>query len=101
MKNKNNICRDMFINLICTSLSNLYNSSSNHPWGRGIGIPLTSLTQTNFCDCPKSGPVPMPYVMVFFEVRGGCSFFVDISGIFNHHCLSFFLIMLSSYYKFV
>ena len=52
MKNKSNIWSDMVINLICTSLSNLYNSSSNYPGGGEFGVPLNSLTQSYFCDCP-------------------------------------------------
>ena len=56
------------------------------------GIPLTGLTPTHVCVCPKPAPgFPMLYVIVFFsvqwfEVRGTVVVrFVDIGAIINHY----------------
>ena len=62
------------------------------------GIPLTSLTSPHCCACPKSGPeFPMPYVMVLFMFNDlwleAIVYYVDIDGIVDHHCLSFYFII--------
>ena len=67
---------------------------------RRPGIPLTSLTPTYCCACPKAGPgFPTSYAVVFFfvsELRSEVVVrFVDIGGIVDHHyhyfnCLSMY-----------
>ena len=55
-------------------------------------MPLTSLILPPICAYPMTRPgILTPYVMVFFgiqwyEMRGGCSFFVYIGGIVDHIC---------------
>jgi hypothetical protein len=59
---------------------------------------MTTQARTVRSACPKSGPeFPMPYVMVFFMFNDlwleAIVYYVDIDGIVDHHCLSFYFII--------
>ena len=88
-----NLCR--FFLIICLYIYGMYSCwRSSYQEGR-IGIPLTGLTLSHFCSCPKPGPgFPMSYVVLFcvqwvqlwWEVIVR---FVDIGRIVAQHCLNF------------
>jgi hypothetical protein len=83
-----NLCRFLSFVYICTAIGDLVIKRG------GIGIPLTGLTQSYFCACPKSKPVhPTSYVMVFVfrELRWKVIVcFVDIGGTVDHHFFKMF-----------
>ena len=67
--------------------------------GGRVGIPLTCLTSTYLCVCPKPGPwFPTSYVvlvLIFNEVTYEAIVrYVDIVGNADHYCLNFLLIII-------
>ena len=51
------------------------NVCSQRPTYQKERVPLTDLARLHVCVCPNIGTwFPTPYVVVMFEVRGGCSF---------------------------
>jgi hypothetical protein len=58
---------------------------------RRVVIPLTGLTSSHFCACPKPGPrFPSSYVVVFFLFNGlRWVVIIDVDWIVDHHCMHF------------
>ena len=90
------ICAGFFI--VCLYMYCCWRSSRHleeRAW-----IPLTGVIPPLFYVCSKPEPAfPTPYVVAsLFVVREVIVCFVDISGMFDHHCLKFLFIVLFGTY---